>query len=192
MTHQRVDTSRPLTEDQVRRILTRAVELDAGDTGLTAADVRRIGAEAHISSHAIERALAETDFVTHTQPAMAEVRTPRWKRLVRRFGLFAAGALFGAVTLASEGGGFAREATLILCGATALFTLVRGLYHRGKGRLVALQKELGLLMVGAIVSLGLLHGLETAQAVALWWFILAIAGTGIVRLNVRNKEAPTA
>lgn len=179
------DPATVLGSADVRRVLERAAALDAGGDLLTVDDLRRIAADAQISPAAVELALAELR-AGGSMPAAKPKRRGLLRRLGRAITLLAAGLSLGPLVVMAEPDGFGAGAALVFLGSTAAFTLVRGLYHRWRGGLLRFQTELGLLMAGATLSVGLFRGTTSAQVSLIWWLVLAVVGTALVELTARS------
>lgn len=201
------DQHRPLTDAQARRLLARAVELDAQlGSGVTLPELRRAALEAGISAHAFDAAVAvvaderapvtvpTTPLPTTPLPTTPLPTIPLRTALGRALGrnLLAAGGfavLLGAVAIGTRWLGAAPP--LITLGT--LLAMLGGIRvaHRLEGRLV----RDGLVALGAgqaVVFLFQLGGVPVLQGNVLNWGTLftGILATSAMRLLQRDGVTP--
>ncbi len=119
----------PLSEQELERLIARAIEIDAQESAPTIERFRQIAVELNLSPVAIERAIAERvagvgvpvvrdghpQFAVQAADHIADApprRTARWKTWITA-GVVAAGAALGAVTGASSRANFRYDDVVI-------------------------------------------------------------------------------
>lgn len=178
-------TRTAFSENEVRSILARAAELESSGNGgmISAADLRKIAAEAGIDSATMERAIAEAE----RGPATSPVREQRSELLriltAKNLGMVVAGGTLAAMAVAADGGRFGSLTAVAIFGPSALFAAWRALHHRHWGSVRGLSRELAPLFGSFVVTIATLAGQEGFAAALVWG---AICSAGAV--SIANRE----
>ncbi len=185
------DPTRPLSDAEARRVLARAVELDAQlGSGLQLPELRRAALEAGISAHAFDAAVAEQAMV-RAEPVVHPVRVLALDALRRN--ALATGGFVLLLEVSTVTTRWLGEASLVqhLGMLLAMLGGIR-LAHRVRGRLV----RDGLIAIGAgqaVVFVFLLAGVTLAQPNVLNWGTLftGILATLGVRVSRGDRGTPS-
>ena len=184
------DPPRPLSDATARRLLARAVELDAQlGSGLTLPEHRRAALEAGIDAHAFDAAVAEHAPMAVT-PADRPLRAIALDALRRN--ALAAGGFVVFLVASTQPSRWLGEVPMLhrLGMLLAILGGIR-LAHRLRGTLV----RDGLIAIGAaqaVVFVLLLAGARLAELNMLNWgtFLTGVLATLCMRLSQRASGAP--
>jgi hypothetical protein len=187
MTEQSGKNRTAFSENEVRTILARAAELEAGGGGgmVSAADLRKIAAEVGIDAVALEQAMSELQ----KQPVLPEQRSDLLRILtLKNLGLVIAGGVLGAMALAADGGRFGSLTALAIFGPSALFTAWRALHHRHWGSVRGLLRELGPLFGSFGMTVTAVGGQEGLAVAVVWGAICSLGAVAIANREPRDAR----
>jgi hypothetical protein len=188
-----------LAEEDARRILMRASELDAQKSGsMTAEELRDIASEAGISTESFLQALRDMRApVPTTQFSSAPGKRPFWKRFIaerspsasdtrpsvlRSLVAIVAGGVLGITGIMTHGfdsGAFAGFLAMIF-GSVHLVS-----YHRHKGSNETFQLELLALWMSYVAWFAMVTQDDEAILLGFVWLALAVLGGIVVALSGR-------
>lgn len=186
----RKDSNPPssFSEPEAQRILARAAELEATiGSRFTTEDLRQIALKAGIDSHALERAIDETDSVVE-QPARAE--PPPLMKPGRIAMLAGTGAVLAALAIFADNAQPFGSSPVPVFLPSGLFAMYLALRHPLREGFTGLLREIGVAFGAFTAFIAASEGFEGATAAVTWSLIAGAVASGILSLRGARPNIP--
>lgn len=176
------------SEDEAKRILTRASEIDASDAQhFSAAELHRIAVDSLIAPSAIERALHETTALL-SEPLQHESKRSIWSPIARALGFAGIGTALGALAVTLDGTPLGPELAAAVFGPSAVFVLYRALRNRWHGSLPDFVREVVLVMGSFTLAATIVEGAHATFPALVWSAVCAVAGGAAVAITFHSRH----